>query len=164
MAGVLILRAYLNTSYVVVRGKTRAFNLPKSRSDHQGAVAEVSAPDSYSGITSAPKTWWLIVVVTSACTLMVVLFVISREGPWYAASAALTICLVAVVIGHQDGSWQYPIARGQLVQLVIAGVTTAGIFTVLYFFAYAAGKRWPLRPKGTMDYRAHPHLRKKFPK
>ena len=45
----------------------------------------------------------------------------------------------------------------------VAGVATLGTFTALYFLAYAAGRRWPLRPKGSMGYRAHPHLRKKFP-
>ncbi|WP_163762373.1 hypothetical protein [Mycolicibacter algericus] len=33
---------------------------------------------------------------------------------------------------------------------------TAGIFAALYFPGFHAGKRWPRRPKRSMEYRIHP--------
>ena len=73
------------------------------------------------------------------------------------------VTVVPLLIGHQDASWGYRFARGQLAQFAAAGVVTFGSFAALYSCGYAAGKRWPLRPKGSMEYRAHPHLRKNFP-
>lgn len=170
LAGGLVVRAYMTRSYIRIRGKTYAFNLSDSKADDADPQPPLSrdtahdpAPDSYAGIATAPKMWWLFVIVIGACTWIVAIFIMSREGPWYAAGAGATMAIVPLLLGHQDASWGYRVARGQLVQFTIAGIATLGTFTVLYCCAYAAGKRWPLRPKGSMEYRAHPHLRKKFP-
>jgi hypothetical protein len=72
------------------------------------------------------------------------------------------IVIVALLAGHQDASWGYRVARGQWVSFAVAGLATLGTLAALYCCAYAPGKRWPLRPKGSMEYRAHPHLRKRF--
>jgi hypothetical protein len=71
--------------------------------------------------------------------------------------------IMPLLVGHQDSSWGYRVARGQLVPFALIGAATLGTFTALYLLAYTAGTRWPLRPKGSMEYRAHPHLRRKFP-
>jgi hypothetical protein len=163
LAGGLVLRAYTSTPYIVIRGRTFAFSMSDSRP--LGASADADpAPDSYGGLATAPKTWWLAVAVVIGCAFIVWIWAAEQEGPWYAFGAATTIAIVAIGVGYQDGSWEYPIARGQVVQLTVAGVTSIGTFAALYLVAYAAGGRWPLRPKRAMDYRAHPHLRKKFPK
>jgi len=168
LAGGLSLRAYMNTPYIRIRGRTYAFNLsdsepgdgsrrPTPQSDYD------PAPDSYGGIANATKAWWLLVVIVIAGALMVALFAVSGEGPWFAGGAAMAVAIMAIGIGHQDGSWEFHVARGQLVQFAIAGVATLGAFSVLYYCAYSAGRRWPLRPARSADYQAHPHLRKKFP-
>jgi hypothetical protein len=168
LAGGLTFRAYMITPYIRFRGRTYAFNLSDSEPDDgsQGTTPLSDydpAPDSYGGIATATKAWWLLAVVVIACALMVALFAVSGEGPWYAGGAATAVAIVAIGIGHQDGSWEFQIARGQLVQFAIAGVATLGAFSVLYYCAYSAGRRWPLRPTRSADYQAHPHLRKKFP-
>lgn len=71
--------------------------------------------------------------------------------------------LIALLAGHQDSSWGYQVARGQWLPFAVIGVATLGTFTALYGLAYAVGKRWPLRPRRSMEYRAHPHLRRRFP-
>lgn len=172
LAGGLTLRAYMSTPYLRIRGRTYAFNLRNSDPDEADADSRqpVSdsdhdpAPDSYGGFARAPKAWWLLVIVISACAFIFAIFVVKREGPWYAVGAVAAVTIIAISIGHQDGSWDYRFARGQLVQYCIAGITTLGVFAALYYFAYLAGRRWPLRPQGSMEYRAHPHLQRKFPK
>jgi hypothetical protein len=162
LGGGLVLRAYMSTPYILIRGRTFAFNL----SDSQSASVDADddpAPDSYGGLATATKAWWLMVVVVMGCAFIVWGWVSEHEGPWYAFGAATTVAIVAIGIGHQDGSWRYPVARGQLLQLTVAGIASIGVFAALYLIAYAAGRRWPLRPKRSMDYRVHPHLRKKFP-
>lgn len=166
LAAGLTFRAYMTTPYIRVRGRTYAFNLSDSEQDDGSQPTprhHDPAPDSYGGIATATKAWWLLAAIVIACALIVALFARSGEGPWYAGGAATAVAIVAIGIGHQDGSWGFRIARGQLVQFVIAGVATLGTFCVLYYCAYSAGRRWPLRPARSADYQAHPHLRKKFP-
>jgi len=167
LAGVLVIRAYMSTSHIRIRGRTYAFNLRDSKPEERpptSAKADYDpAPDSYAGFATAAKTWWLFAVVMIGCAFIVAIFVTQHEGPWYALGAAAVIVLVALLAGHQDASWGYRVARGQLVPFAVVGIATLGTFTALYALAYAAGKRWPLRPKGSMEYRAHPHLRNKFP-
>ena len=161
VAGVQVLRAYMSTTHLVFRGRTYAFELRHSSSADTGDDA---APGSYGGIATAQKTWWLLVVIVIACTTTTMLYAVTSDGPWYAIGAVVAVGIVAVSLGLQDGSWEYPVARGQLLQFAVTGIASVGVFAALYYGAYAAGRRWPLRPKRSMDYRAHPHLRKKFPK
>jgi hypothetical protein len=168
LAGGLTLRAYMTTSYLRIRGRTYAFNLSDSDANEgsRGTTRPLDhdkAPDSYGGIATAVKAWWLLVVIVIACALMIALYVVSREGPWYAVGAATVVAVVAIGIGHQDGSWEFQIARGQPVQFAITGIATLGSFSVLYYCAYSAGRRWPLRHARSLDYQAHPQLRRKFP-
>lgn len=161
VAGVQVLRAYMSTTHLVFRGRTYAFDLRHSSSSEAGDDA---APASYGGLATAQKTWWLLVVIVIACTTMVALYAVTRTGPWYPIGAVAAVGIVAISLGFQDGSWEYPVARGQLLQFAVTGIASVGVFAALYYGAYAAGRRWPLRSKRSMDYRAHPHLRKKFPK
>jgi hypothetical protein len=167
LAAVLVIRAYMSTSHIRIRGRTYAFNLRDSEPDERpttsGKPDYDPAPDSYAGFATAAKTWWLFAVVMIGCAFIVAIFVTQREGPWYALATSAVMVIVPLLSGHQDSSWGYRVARGQWVPFAVVGVATLGTFTALYFLAYAAGKQWPLRPKGSMEYRAHPHLRKKFP-
>jgi hypothetical protein len=44
---------------------------------------------------------------------------------------------------------------------VFLAVVTAAVFPVLYVAGYTAGKRWPLRRKDSLEYRAHPRHQKR---
>lgn len=96
LAGGLTFRAYMTTPYIRIRGRTYAFNLSDSDSDDgsRGTAPPSDydpAPDSYGGIATATKSWWLLVVIVSAGALMVTLFAVSGEGPWYAGGAATAV-------------------------------------------------------------------------
>lgn len=171
LAAGLVIRAYMSTSHIKVRGRTYAFNLSDSEADDTNSRRSLRedpgydpAPDSYAGFATATKTWWLFTVAMTACALLVAIFITQRQGPWYALGAGAVMAVLPLLTGHQDSSWAYRVARGQWVPFAVVGVTTLGTFTALYLIAYAAGKRWPRRPKGSMEYRAHPQLRKQFPK
>lgn len=97
--------------------------------------------------------WWLFTVVTGACALIVAMYLASFEGHWYAAGSVLVVVLLPLMIGHQDASWGYGVARGQIVQLVVAGVVTVGVFVLAYFLGYKVGTYWPLRSKLSPEYR-----------
>ncbi|ORW69337.1 hypothetical protein AWC24_06210 [Mycolicibacter senuensis] len=73
------------------------------------------------------------------------------------AILATTICVYfPLFAGYWDASWNYPVARGHRLQLTILTIMTAGIFAALYFPGFYLGKRWPRRPKRSMEYRIHP--------
>lgn len=148
IAGVMVLRAYMTTSYLRIRGRTFAFNLSDSEKDSSRRDV-----DTYAGFATAPKMWWLFTVVTGGCALIVAMYLASSEGRWYAAGSALVVVLLPLMIGHQDASWGYGVARGQIVQLVVAGVVTVGVFILAYFVGYKLGTRWPLRSKLSPEYR-----------
>ncbi|WP_156409175.1 hypothetical protein [Mycobacterium sp. Root265] len=148
IAGVMVLRAYMTTSYLRIRGRTFAFNLSDSEQDSSD-----HAVDAYAGFATAPKMWWLFTVVTGGCALIVAMYLASSEGRWYAAGSALVVVLLPLMIGHQDASWGYGVARGQIVQLVVVGVVTVGVFILAYFIGYKLGTHWPLRSKLSPEYR-----------
>lgn len=164
VGAVLVVRAYMTRSYIRIRGRTYAFNLSDSHADDDARRDNDydPAPDSYGGLATALKTWWLFVFVICACVFIVAVYLKQGDGRWYALGATAVIVVVALLAGNQDASWGYGVARGQWMPFTLAGIITAGVFTALYFLAYAAGRRWPLRPKRSMEYRAHPHLRKKY--
>lgn len=120
------------------------------------------APDSYGGSVTAGKLWWLMIWGVTMCVGCIV--IPAADKPWYLVpGGAGALVLIALGYGHQDASWGYGIARGQYVQFGIIAILTAGVFTVLYLAAYAAGKRWPLRRRSSVEYRAHPRHQKMGP-
>jgi drug/metabolite transporter (DMT)-like permease len=165
LGAVLVFRAYMTRDYIRIGGRIYAFNLSDSHADDaaQHDPDYDPAPDSYAGFATATKTWWLFALVMLGCGFIVAVYLMDGEGPWYALGATVAVVLAAVLAGNQDASWGYDVARGQWLQFVIAGIATLAVFTVLYLVAYAIGKRLPLRPKRSLEYRAHPHLRKKYP-
>ena len=74
--------------------------------------------------------------------------------------ATIVILYTPLYAGYWDASWNYPVARGQQNQFVMLTLMTVGIFRALYLATYQAGKRWPWRPKRSMEYRAHPRHRR----
>lgn len=166
----MLINAYFSTPYIKIRGKIYAFSLRDSSSDpspegeppaEPDDPARDPAPDSYSGLATAKKMWWLLIFVMAICVINVIS--ISEDRPWLTPLAAAVGVAIAIVFGYGDASWRYPIARGELVQFVIIAIITVGVFAILYLTAYYAGKRWPLRRKQSMEYRAHPRHQKKYP-
>lgn len=167
----MLLTAYFSTSHLKFRGKIYAFNLKDSEPDAPpGANASRRsedpnydpAPDSYGGMATAKKTWWLIVCAIAMCVLAVVIR--APDKPlWLAPVMATAGVVIAITFGYGDATWDYQIARGQRIQFVAISIITVGVFAVLYFAAYRAGKRWSLRRKQSMEYRAHPRHQKKYP-
>jgi hypothetical protein len=90
-------------------------------------------------------------IMTSA----VVLSASGQKSWWYSLIGVGLLVLMAPTSGLGDSSWGYAIARRQYVPFALVGVVTAGSFTVLYLIAYYAGKRWPVRRRQSMEYRAH---------
>jgi hypothetical protein len=164
---IMLTNAYFSTSNIKIRGKIYAFNVSDSLPDPSpdGIPPRVSddpdydpAPDAYSGMATAKKMWWLAIFVMALCTFNVIFP--SDDKPWLAPAMGAMLVFGATILGYGDASWNYPIARGQRIQFIIISLITAGVFTVLYFAAYQAGKRWPLRRKQSMEYRAHPRHQK----
>lgn len=161
--GVMLLRAYFTTPYLKLGGKIYAFNVADSRPDpdrgeKSSGNAVDRAPDSYGGMVTATRSWWLLVPVAALTAVIIGGYVAggSKPSSWLALVMVGVLLVLAVSRGHEDGSWGYPIARGQRLQFSIIAVITAGFFAVLYLPAYYAGRRWPWRSQRSMEYRAHP--------
>ena len=148
VAAVMTLRAYMTTSYLRIRGRTYAFNLADSGEDSSGDGSAV-----YAGFATAPKMWWLFVAVSAGCSAIIALSLTSSEGQGYAIGSAFVLGMLPVVIGHQDASWGHRVARGQTVQLAVAGVATLGLFALMYALGYSVGTRVPLRSKRSPEVR-----------
>lgn len=167
--GAMMLIAYAYTPYIKIRGKIYALSVQDSDPDRDEASAEATAdvqhdpaPDAYSGLLTAAKMWWILIPLMLISSVNTYAFAIG-EGEWWVAAIGIAFLIfLAIATGYGDASWGYPVARGQLVQFIILAVVTVGAFTVLYLGAYAAGRRRPRRSKHSMEYRAHPELRKKF--
>jgi hypothetical protein len=183
LLGAMIMAAYAATPYIKIGGKIYALTVADSRPDpedidtpagdhpgtdgaphaHSGDPEFDPAPDSYSGMLTAAKMWWMLVVLAVIAAGNVYFFAVGRGGGWVAAAAAAFVALLAVGAGYGDASWGYPIARGQHLQLGIASLITAGGFALLYLSAYYTARRFPLRRKQSLEYRAHPRHRKNEP-
>jgi hypothetical protein len=166
-AGLMLLRAYFTTPYLKFRGKIYAFSIEDSRPDsradapagHPRALkAADDGSDSYGGMVTASKSWWLFVPITAVCSVVLGGYLVADRRPatWLVLMMAAVLLILAVSRGHEDGSWGYPIARQQRLQFAIVTIVTAGVFAALYLPAYYAGRRWPWRPTRSMEYRAHP--------
>jgi hypothetical protein len=160
--------AYMNGSNIKIGNKVYAYYVSDTRPDPSPDAALTSdsaprhashedpAPDSYSGIATAQKAWWMHVLA-----MVFIVFgalVPFHDKPWMQPVTASILVLMAVMLGNQDASWGYSIARGQRLQFAIIAVMTAGIFTTIYLLAFSAGRRWPWRPKRSGEYRAHPRF------
>jgi drug/metabolite transporter (DMT)-like permease len=170
-AFVMLLNAYFGSPYLKFHGKIYAFHvsdsLPNPSPDGTPPAGSDGpdydpAPDSYSGVATAKKSWWALVFVMATCVLCVV--VPAADKPWWMTPTMAAIgVIIPIGYAYGDASWNYPIARGQRFQFVVISLVTVGVFTVLYFVGYRAGKRWPLRRKQAMEYRAHPRHQKRYP-
>ena len=139
LAAVLVIRAYMGTSHISIRGRTYAFNRSDSEADdaegrppNSGNPDYDQTPDSYAGFATAAKTWWLFAFLMILCAFIVAIFVTQHEGPWYALGAVAVMTTMPLFTGHQD-------YRGATASPAMAAAS-----------------------EGIDGDRAHPHLRKKF--
>ncbi len=158
----MTIAAFSYTPYIIISGKVRALGLAASNVEHEEESTSPDhdpAPNSYSGIITAAKYWWILLgAILIFVGNIYAYFARNGEG-WVALSGAIILCGIAAMTGLGDASWDYPIARGQYLQLGIATLLTAGSFTLLYLLCYAIGIRRPLRRRQSLEYRAHPRLR-----
>jgi hypothetical protein len=163
--------AYMSSPHIKIRGKVYAYHLSDSQPDpspdttstpqhgQPNDIVADPAPDSYSGIATAQKSWWNMVAVM----VLLVLFMLvpSDHKPlWMRPTAAAILVLFAAAFGYIDASWGYTIARAQRLQFAIIAIVTAGIHTIIYLLAFRAGRRWPYRPTRSMEYDAHPRFQR----
>lgn len=165
--GVMSVAAYAYTPYIKIGGKIRSLAAQTPDPDDMPAESAAgqcdSAPDAYSGMLTAAKMWWILVPLMLISAINTYAFV-TGEGEWWVAAIGVTfLVFLAVATGVGDASWGYPIARGQRIQFIILAVVTLGAFTVVYLATYGLAKRRPFRSKHSLDYRAHPDLRDKYP-
>jgi hypothetical protein len=160
--GLMIFGASIHTPYVKFRGKIYAVQ----RSDRQAESTTEDPdpehdpiPDSYNGSSSANQTWWMMIVGYLICMVLIYDDFIAHHIHFTGISAAIICVYLSIFVGYWDASWNYPIARSQRLQLTILTIMTAGFFAALYFLGFYAGKRWPRRPKRSMEYQIHPRHR-----
>jgi hypothetical protein len=186
IAGILLaamtIAAYAATPYIKIGGKIYALtlgdrqldsdNLPTvddSQPRRHDAPAQSAdppvdpAPDSYSGTLTPATVWWALVVLAGIAAVNVGAFLFSDGQAAPAAVGAGFLALLAIAAGYGDASWGYRIARGQCLQFGVATVITAGSFAVVYLAAYYTARRFPLRGKQSLEYRAHPRQRHREP-
>jgi hypothetical protein len=165
--GVMIVAAYGYTPYIKIGRKVYALTvqnreIESDESSGQSSETDGSdedhdlAPDSYSGLLTSTKMWWLLIPLLVISTGNIYAFAFSTGKWWVAAIGLVLLVLLAVVLGFGDAGWGHEIARGHRVQFAIAAVVTMGVFAALYVAAYQTGKHWPMRRKQSVEYRARP--------
>ncbi|WP_141564387.1 hypothetical protein [Mycolicibacterium palauense] len=163
----MTLTAYFATHYIKIAGKVYTFHIQRDRSQRKDSDADPwrlpeGYPDAYGTGVTAAKMWWLLVPCSALCTFTAVTQFADSAGTGLVIAAVAAIVLLALGFGYfTDGSWGYPPARGQYVQFALVSILSAGVFAVFYLLAYATGRRWPLRNKKSLEYRAHSHFHEK---
>jgi hypothetical protein len=166
--GVMVAAGFAYTPYIKVGGKVYALSAQDSQADSDDDAAETAvpsrdrdpAPDAYSGLLTPAKMWWLLIPILIISTGNIIAFATGKGEWWVAAIGLAFVVFLSVAMGFGDASWDYDIARGRRVPFAIAAIVTVGLFAVLYLVAYQAGKRWPVKRKQSMEYRAHRRHRK----
>lgn len=167
IAVVMIVVAYVYTPYIKMRAKIYSLGIqspdPDDVTPGSASGQHDPAPDGYSGTLTAAKMWWILVPLMFISAGNTYAFA-TGDGEWWVAAIGVAFLLfLAIATGYGDASWGYPIARGQRIQFALLAVITLGTFTIVYLAAYAMARRRPVRSKHSLEYRAHPHLREKYP-
>jgi hypothetical protein len=163
----MALAAYFTSSYIKIGGRIYAFHAADERPDPRPGDAHPVArdpdydpiPDQYGTGVSATRIWWMMVPGAALCVLTVATNLGHDAKIGLAIGAAIVLVVAGFGYGVMDASWKYPIARGQYVQFVLVAVVTAGVFTVSYLAGFGIGRRWPMRPKRSLERAVHPRFR-----
>jgi len=167
LLGAMTVAAYTTTPYIKIGGRIFALSLADSQPESQAAPHPGDAidptPDSYSGMLSAAKMWWMLVIIAVIAGGNVYFAAVGREKGFIPWIAAAFIALLALGIGYADGSWDYPLARRQYIQFAVASLVTAGAVALLYLASYFTARVYPLRRERSLEYRAHPRHQRREP-
>lgn len=160
----MVVAAYVTSPYIKIGGKVFALTVADSQPDAQdrrpGRAGDDPAPDAYSGLLTAAKMWWMLAALAGIAGVNAYAALFSNGQTWVGLMSAAFVALLAVGAGYSDGSWDHQPARRQYLQLALASVVTAGAFAVVYFGAFYAARRAPLRRSQSLEYRAHPRHQK----
>jgi hypothetical protein len=139
------LRAYFATPYIKINGRIIAHSIPDTLAEEPEdsvAAQQESAADSYSGLATAPKQWW--VFAGLACLLGGAVYTLGWD--WRGIFAVVFLSFLGAVTGHDDSSRQLPVARGQKLQAFLVLVATIPMFVIppiAYLVGYEIGKHRP---------------------
>jgi hypothetical protein len=144
MVGVVLIAtvgwAYAHTPYIRIRGKIYAFQPIHINAESEGASAKLQR---HQQIATPAKMWWIIAGFWLAFDVAVCSSLLPgherfsfqhrRELILY----MLGFCVLSGVgFGHGEAKFGYPIAQRQRLQFVIASISSASLFAVLYLTSY----------------------------
>ncbi|MCV7230241.1 hypothetical protein [Mycolicibacterium komossense] len=139
------LRAYFATPYIKIGGRVIAHSITDTlaeESEQSPGARQGSPADSYGGLVTASKQWWVFAAL--ACILGGAVYSLGWE--WRGIFAVVFLSFLGAATGHDDSSRQLPLVRGQRVQaliVVVASIPMLLIPPAAYFLGYELGKRHP---------------------
>jgi hypothetical protein len=117
----MIFGAYAFTPYIKIGKKIYALTVDDSRSDPDDQPPAQTAdrnfypaPNSYSGLLTPTKMWWVFIGLALMATTGVYEFAVGKGHGWAVVVGAGLVVFCAAGAGYGDGSWGYRIARGQV--------------------------------------------------
>ncbi|OBB44662.1 hypothetical protein [Mycobacterium sp. 852002-51961_SCH5331710] len=125
----IIVAAYINTEFIVVRGKTRSL------------FAELDADENYGGGLTPRKAWWLMTLGVTMAILIGLTYLVTKSWEWAPAASVVVAILAGLSMGYRDALMGKPVAAGQRLQFGLISVVTVGIFTVAYLYFYMTCRR-----------------------
>jgi hypothetical protein len=95
----------------------------------------------YGAAVTTTRSWWRTLIAMGIVVFGTVSYM-TRGGPaWLAVGAAVVVVLTGAIFGYRDATLDAGIASGQRLQLVLASLVTAGVFTIAYFCGYYVSRR-----------------------
>lgn len=137
--------AYAHTPYIRIHGTIYAFQPIHKNAESEGESAKLQRHER---IATPPKIWWIIAGFGLAFDVAVCSsYLPGREEFGFQNNRELILymlgfCLFfAIGMGYGEAKFRYPIAQGQRLQFLIASISSAGLFAVLYLSAYQLTSR-----------------------
>ncbi|OBH16223.1 hypothetical protein A5710_00950 [Mycolicibacter sinensis] len=132
--------AYAFTPYLRIRGRIYAFQPVHINAESKDASANLQRHEL---IATPAKMWWIVAGLALAFDAAVCSsFLPGRERFNFHDDRELILymlgfcVLFSVGFGYGEAKFSYPIARGQRLQFVIATISSAGLFALLYLTSY----------------------------
>lgn len=132
--------AYAHTPYIRIHGKVHAFQPIHINAEPEGVSAKLSRREQ---IATPPKMWWLIAgwwlafdVAWCSSLLPGREMLNFQHGRGLILSMLVFCLLFSIGFGYGEAKFGYPIAQRQHVQFIIASISSAGLFAVLYLASY----------------------------
>src|SRR5690625_45221 len=132
--------AYAHTPYIKINGRIYAFQPIHINAESKDAPAKLHRHEQ---IATAAKIWWVIAGFALAFDVALCSsFLPGRERLNFHDARELLLYLLGFYIlfsvgfGYGEAKFGYPVAQRQRLQFVIASVSSAGLFAVLYLASY----------------------------